>query len=90
MNPTMRDSAVAISIGNRWFYGFGSKGQVKTAWCLAGAKLFGRWGNEEIDKVEKRLARKGRAVVRHVVSIDLLEELSQLSEKPEVRHTNIP
>jgi len=30
----------AIKIGSRFFYGFGKKKQVMTAWCLAGAKLF--------------------------------------------------
>lgn len=32
--------AYVIKIGNRYFCGFGRKGRVMTAWCLAGATLF--------------------------------------------------
>lgn len=33
-------TAVAIRVGARWFYAFGARGRVQTAWCLAGAKLY--------------------------------------------------
>ncbi len=32
--------AVAIKIGDRFFYGFGKKQRVQTAWSLAGASLY--------------------------------------------------
>ncbi len=35
-----KDIALAIKIGERFFRGFGKRGQTLTAWSLAGAKLF--------------------------------------------------
>ncbi len=34
------NAAYVIKMGNRYFCGFGRKGQVMTAWCLTGATLF--------------------------------------------------
>jgi hypothetical protein len=36
----MSDKTVAIKIGERYFCGFGKGGSIKTAWSIAGAKLF--------------------------------------------------
>ncbi|WP_351015055.1 hypothetical protein [Shewanella sp. AC91-MNA-CIBAN-0169] len=36
----MSDKTVAIKIGERYFCGFGKDGSIKTAWSIAGAKLF--------------------------------------------------
>ena len=51
------DHALAIQIGSRYFAKFGKKGQVMTAWCLAGAKLFRidcTGGNELIARLTKK------------------------------------
>lgn len=53
------DRAFAIKIGERYFYSFGKKGQVKTAWSLAGAKLFAH-ESEQYFNILTKLIEKGK------------------------------
>lgn len=55
-----KDFAVVIKIGNRYFYGFGKNGQVKTAFYVAGARLFvgGMTHDSKLIEIEKKLQDK--------------------------------
>ena len=53
--------ARAIQIGDRFFTGFGKVRQVKTAWCLAGARLYQAGVNEEVNADIARLDAAGKA-----------------------------
>lgn len=64
--------------GWRYFYRWGRKGQVLTAWSLAGAALFGPWSREEIEAVEVRLAAKGYRSSRAEVALASAEECEAL------------
>lgn len=46
--------ALAIRVGDRYFYAFGKKGRVLTAWSLAGAKLFRFKDEKLIERVRRR------------------------------------
>lgn len=63
-------NAIAIAVltpsGRRYFYGFGNKGQLQTAWSLAGAKLFGAWQAEEVKKAERQIEAKGYRRIERV------------------------
>jgi hypothetical protein len=50
--------AYVIVLGGRFFYKFGRLGQVQTAWCLAGAKMY--QGNGDERKDIERLWGKGK------------------------------
>ncbi|MDK2769958.1 MAG: hypothetical protein KYX69_19845 [Sphingomonas sp.] len=63
---TAATTARAVMIGDRFFCGFNRSGAVRTAWCIAGARLFQARGTDhEIDPVLSRLekARKRPAIV---------------------------
>lgn len=59
--------AVAVKLGDRYFYGFGPSGRVLTAWSLAGAALFGEW-QDGLVKVERKLLAVGKMPRRVVVT----------------------
>lgn len=52
--------ARAIVIGNRFFTGFGKVGQVKTAWSLAGARLYQVGVDNDINADIERLTKAGK------------------------------
>ena len=67
-----RYEAVAIEVKSdhypdtpRFFYGFGKNGRIKTAWSLAGARLFG--SETDIAAAEKRINAKGRETTRRLI-----------------------
>lgn len=59
LNTKMEHIAIVLVVGTRFFYGKSKTGRVQTAWSLAGAKMFGDWQTEEIQKAEKMLKSKG-------------------------------
>lgn len=61
------DKAVAVKLGDRYFYGFGQGGRVLTAHWLAGAALFGEW-SDGLVKVERKLLALGKMPRRVVVA----------------------
>ena len=60
-------SAIILMIGHRYFHGFSKRRRLTTAWSLAGAKLFGTWDIQGIEKAERTLAAKGYVVTRCLV-----------------------
>ncbi|MES9872656.1 MAG: hypothetical protein ABW146_06080 [Candidatus Sedimenticola sp. 6PFRAG7] len=66
----MKYDVIVIMVGGRYFKGKGKSGRVQTAWSLAGAKLFGDWRLEEIEKAERLLTKKGYKPERFVVSVN--------------------
>jgi len=68
--------AVCIMIKERYFYGFGKKGQVLTAWHLAGAKVFDAegWG---LDNACSKIESKGHEL--KIVEIGPVEQKSDPS-----------
>lgn len=56
---------VQTAQGLRFFYGFGKKARVNTAWCLSGAKLFG--DDDELLIIFKKLNSLGKIVSVHHV-----------------------
>lgn len=68
-HETDATTAQVIAIGDRFFYGFGKNDQVKTAWCLSGAKLYQR--NESLQKVIEKLWGKGKNPCVMVVNIKM-------------------
>ena len=54
MSP--RNEAKIIVIGDRFFYGFGVAGRVKTAWTMAGGKMF--HSRDAVEPILKRLRKK--------------------------------
>ncbi|MFA0438622.1 hypothetical protein AB4560_01615 [Vibrio sp. 10N.222.51.C12] len=55
-----KTNAKAIVLGDRFFCGFGKGGRVKTAWSLAGAKLFLLEGaDDKLETVTTKLTSKG-------------------------------
>jgi len=61
-------SAIALMIGFRFFYAY-KNNRLSTAWCLAGAKLFGAQHEDKIEKAEKAIAAKGKKSRRVYVTI---------------------
>ncbi|KQQ97433.1 hypothetical protein [Massilia sp. Leaf139] len=55
-----KDEAVVVKLKGRYFYGFGRKGQVLTAWSLVGARLF-RAGACDLREVVGKLVAKRRS-----------------------------
>jgi hypothetical protein len=55
------NAATVIMVSGRFFHKHNKKsGRIQTAWCLAGAKLFGEWeGSSEILEVMSLLHTKG-------------------------------
>lgn len=53
------DKAIVIFVGKRYFAGFGAKQRLQTAWSLAGARLFGVWRSDEVEKVLRKIRAKG-------------------------------
>lgn len=67
----------------RYFCGVGKKGQILTAWSLAGAKLFGNY--DVLQEVERRLIAKGKEIERWVVfdrKADTKEDVEDLPTFP--------
>lgn len=62
-------SAIALRVNGLFFHKVSATGRVMTTWSLPGARLFGTWQIEEIDKVERRLLKKGHTVVREMVTV---------------------
>ncbi len=62
------DKAIVIKIGDRYFSGKTKTGRLKTAWSLAGAKLFGGWSKDEIEKAETFILARGHKSERCVVA----------------------
>lgn len=54
------NKAVVIFVGDRYFSRFGYRGRLQTAWCLAGAKLFGTWERDAVAKTLRQIRAKGR------------------------------
>lgn len=69
---------VSTPRGRRYFYRFGKRGQIQTAWSLAGAALFAPWRAEEIEAVEARLAAKGYRSSRSEVALAPAQERDEL------------
>ena len=59
----MAHIAKAIMLDDRYFVRFQPSGRVLTGWSLAGARLFGPWLHDEIEKACKRLRAKGYSPV---------------------------
>lgn len=61
----IQHAAAVIKIKGRYFYGFGKKGQVLTAWALLGAKFY-QVGSPQLAEVVSVLVerRKGFEVMR--------------------------
>lgn len=68
--------AYVIKIGDRYFTEFGKKGQVLTAWSLAGAETF--LGAERMDVVINKLNAKGK---KYSVEVIEVQERSGLTLK---------
>lgn len=66
---TIRTTAVVIEVGDRFFRGLGKKGQIQTAWSLAGAKLFLKREKDEIARAEAKLRSKGYLCFRRNVGL---------------------
>ena len=61
--------------GERYFYGFGKKGQVLTAWSLLGARIFSNW-NDELAKIENRIKKKGLQAEKMLLLMETVIEPS--------------
>lgn len=61
---------VQTAQGLRFFYEFGKKDRVNTAWCLSGAKLFG--DDDELLMIFKKLNSLGKVVSIHPVECSLI------------------
>lgn len=61
----IQHAMAVVKIKGRYFYGFGKRGQVLTAWSLTGAKFFGI-ASQELASVVGALVerRKGFEVMR--------------------------
>lgn len=55
----MCNFAYVVKIGDRYFSRFGKKGQVQTAWHLAGATFFMNKAN--LEDLEEKLQEKGKS-----------------------------
>mgnify|MGYP000865848648 len=83
----MCNVAYVVKIGDRYFTRFGKKGQLQTAWHLAGAKFFTTVF--KIEDLEKKLQEKGR---RYQV-VEIGEEAAFKpveDEREEEEQTRIP
>ena len=69
-----RNTAIVLEIKERFFCGFGRGGRVKTAWSLAGARLFGAWREDEIKATEKKLLLKGKWPYRRRVFLEFEDQ----------------
>ena len=72
MNP--RTTAYALEIDGRYYYGRGKKGQLLTAWSLAGAKLFPTWDGAEVEKIRDVAESRGKECRIVVASTEVLAE----------------
>ena len=60
MSPSA-DRAIVLRVNNgRFFAGTSKTGRVQTAWSVAGAKLFGDWQTDKIEKAERQLFSRGK------------------------------
>jgi len=66
----LRDNAIVLEIGERFYCGVNKNKQIMTAWSLAGAKLFCSWNMKEINAVEQLLKKRGKSSKRIIVSLD--------------------
>ena len=57
----MKDQAYVFKIGDRYFHKFGKKGQVLTAYWLAGARMIGTWEESKIETLEGVLTKQGKS-----------------------------
>ena len=64
-----RNTAIVLEIKERFFVGFGKNERIKTAWSLAGARLFAPWRESEAKTIVKKLAAKG--IVAQFVQVHL-------------------
>lgn len=58
---------------SRFFYGFGNGGRLKTAWCLAGAKLFQsreRPNDDPVPGIIRKVEGKGYKTAVLAVRVD--------------------
>lgn len=53
------NKAIVIFVGKRYFAGFGARQRLQTAWSLAGARLFGVWRSDEVEKILRKIRAKG-------------------------------
>jgi hypothetical protein len=69
--PSPNQAIVIKIIGRRdtRFFAYQVKGRITTAWCLAGAKMFGEWDVKEITKAESLLTTKGYTIKRSIVQV---------------------
>ena len=68
-NATVTAIALRRKKDGRFFSGFSKTGRLQTAWCLAGAKLFGVWQDSLIFKVELEFCKRGHVPQRVVVRL---------------------
>lgn len=66
---TDRHTAAVLVINRRYFYKFGKKGQVLTAWTLAGAKLFQEFDRIDLERAKDRLREKSKRFTQHQVQL---------------------
>lgn len=62
------NKAKVIQVGNRFFNSY-KKNRICTAWCLAGAKLFGIYDDQEINKAVDVLKQKGYPVAIKTIEL---------------------
>lgn len=68
--------AYAFKVGNRWLYGVNKRGHVKTAWSLAGAKLFSSEKDADAFLFSPRVRQPRASVERVLVTVQLsMQEL---------------
>ncbi|HEY5797678.1 MAG TPA: hypothetical protein VIU82_21960 [Bosea sp. (in: a-proteobacteria)] len=64
-------TARAIMIGERFFCGFDRSGAVRTAWCIAGARLYQARGTDhEIEPDLSRLEKRSKAPAVVTVTVE--------------------
>jgi hypothetical protein len=56
--------AIALELNGRFFTGFDRKDRVRTAWTIAGARLFRTGINQALEEAERRLTEKGKKFQR--------------------------
>jgi hypothetical protein len=75
------DAAIVLLVSSpgvhrfRFYRGISPSKRLETAWSLAGAKLFGRWDIEGIEKAEKEVRKRKRACRRATIRVNW-EELA--------------
>ena len=64
------NKAIVIKTNGRFFCKYKSK-RISTTWSLVGAKLFGLWQKDEINKIMDILSKKGYKMEVITISIKL-------------------